>query len=207
MLDRWTLTLIKPPLKRVAKHLVKRQITADQVTIGGFFVGLAAVPAIALQQFNLAAALIMLNRIMDGLDGEMARQTMPTDRGAYLDIVLDFIFYSAVVFAFALANPMTNALPASALIFSFMGTGSSFLAFAILAERRGLASMSYPGKGFYYLNGLAEGTETIVFLLLMCLLPSQFPIIAWVFFAICVVTTITRVIAGAHTLRIVVDKK
>ena len=81
-----------------------------------------------------------------------------------------------------------------------MGTGSTFLAFAILAERRKLQSMQYPSKGFYYLNGLAEGTETIMFLLVMCLMPTHFATIAWTFFAICVVTTVTRVIGGAHTL-------
>lgn len=200
MLDRWTLQWIKPPLKTTARALVRTGVSADQLTIAGFFIGMAAVPAIATGYTGLATLLILLNRILDGLDGEVARQTTPTDRGAYLDIVLDFIFYAAVVFGFALADPMTNALAASALIFSFMGTASTFLAFAILAERRGLHSMTYPSKGFYYLNGLAEGTETILFLLAMCLLPQWFVPLAWAFFAICILTTITRVIGGAHTL-------
>lgn len=200
MLDRWTLQWIKPPLKRIAQSLVQANIRADQVTVGGFVVGMGAVPAIATGHTVLAAVLIGLNRVADGLDGEIARQTKPTDRGAYLDIVLDFIFYAAVVFAFALADPATNALAASALIFSFMGTGSTFLAFAILAERRSLNSMRYPSKGFYYLNGLAEGTETIAFLMAMCLFPQWFTTLAWIFFTICVLTTLTRVIGGAHTL-------
>lgn len=200
MLDRWSLKLIKPPLKATAKQLNKAGLKADHVTVIGFFIGMIALPLLAFEFYLGAALCILANRLCDGLDGELARLTEATDRGAYLDIVLDFIFYSAIVFGFALSNPAINALPAAALIFSFMGTGSSFLAFAILAERRELTSMTYPNKGFYYLNGITEGTETIAFLLLMCFLPAYFPVIAWVFFSLCVITTVTRVLSGAHTL-------
>lgn len=200
MLDRWSLKLIKPPLKQAAKLLIHKNITANQISWTGFAVGMLAIPMLAFEQYGLALLFIALNRIADGLDGAVARFTEPTEQGAYLDIVLDFIFYSGIVFGFALANPELNALPAAALIFSFIGTGSSFLAFAILAERLKLHSMIYPNKGFYYLNGLTEGTETILFFVMMCLLPNYFPVIAWFFFVLCVITTCTRVVGGAHTL-------
>jgi phosphatidylglycerophosphate synthase len=202
MFDRWSLKIIKPPLKLVAKVLSNKGIKADQVTLTGFCLGILAVPAIAMNAYALGLLFIVLNRVFDGLDGELARQSKPTDRGAYLDIVLDFIFYAAVVFAFALANPESNALPAAALLFAFMGTGSSFLAFAIMAERLNLNSMTYPNKGFYYLNGITEGTETIAFFVLMCLFPTYFPLLAWVFFVLCIITTVTRVIGGAHSLKL-----
>ncbi|WP_196156849.1 CDP-alcohol phosphatidyltransferase family protein [Reinekea sp. G2M2-21] len=201
MLDRRALKIIKPTLATAARSFHRANIKADHITVTGFAIGMLALPAIALEYYALGAMLILLNRLCDGLDGEVARLSRATNRGAYLDIVLDFIFYSAIVFAFALANPSTNALPAAALIFSFMGTGSSFLAFAILAERLQLSSMHYPNKGFYYLNGITEGTETILFLLSFCLFPSWFAPLAWVFFTLCVITTITRVIGGAHTLK------
>jgi phosphatidylglycerophosphate synthase len=201
MLDRWSLKLIKPPLKHMANKLKSKGIKADQVTLTGFFLGMLAVPAIAFEAYLTGLLFIVLNRVCDGLDGELARSTEPTDRGAYLDIVLDFIFYAAVVFAFALANPASNALAASALLFAFMGTGSSFLAFAIMAERLNINSMTYPNKGFYYLNGITEGTETIAFFVVMCLFPMHFSLLAWVFFTLCIITTATRVIGGAHTLR------
>ena len=201
MLDRWSLNFIKPPLNAIASAAVKRGIRADQVTVIGFFIGLLGVPAIAFEHYALGLLFILINRVFDGLDGAIARQTRATNRGAYLDIVLDFIFYAAVIFAFAMADPSKNALAAAALLFSFMGTGSSFLAFAILAERLSLSSMIYPNKGFFYLNGITEGTETILFFVAMCLLPHYFALLAWVFFGLCILTTITRVISGAHTLR------
>ncbi|MBU2865043.1 CDP-alcohol phosphatidyltransferase family protein [Reinekea forsetii] len=200
MLDRWSLKIIKPALGNTAKQLNKLDIKANHVTVTGFFIGMLSIPLLAFEHYNWALVALVLNRLADGLDGELARLQSATDTGAFLDIVLDFIFYSGIVFGFALANPDTNALAACALIFSFMGTGASFLAFAIFAERRQLASMTYPSKGFYYLNGITEGTETIAFFVLMCIWPMHFAILAWIFTGLCAVTTVIRVRSGVFTL-------
>jgi phosphatidylglycerophosphate synthase len=201
MLDRWSLKRLKPGLGNIAKPLSKAGIQANHVTILGFIIGMMCIPLLAYEQYNWALIALLLNRLCDGVDGELARLNKPTDVGAFLDIVLDFIFYSAIIFGFALANPSENALAASALIFSFIGTGSSFLAFAIFAERRKLSSMTYPSKGFYYLNGIAEGTETVGIFILMCLLPEYFSILAWAFAALCAITTGIRISSGMHSLK------
>ena len=137
-------------------------------------------------------AALLGKRVLDGLDGAVARLRGPTERGAFLDIALDFFVYAAIPFAFALADPGRNALAAAALLFAFMGTASSFLAFAVIAARRGLASGDYPQKGIYYLGGLTEGTETIACLSAMCLWPEWFAPLAWGFAGLCLVTTLTR---------------
>ena len=121
----------------------------------------------------------------------MARQTNPTDRGAFLDISCDFLFYALFPLGFAFTDPV-NALPAAVLITSFVGTGSSFLAFAIIAGKRGETTPSFPQKGFYYLGGLTEGFETIVLFIFMCLLPDHFPEFAYLFAAACCLTTLSR---------------
>jgi phosphatidylglycerophosphate synthase len=105
----------------------------------------------------------------------------PTNAGGFLDITLDFIFYPAVVFGFALADPGTNALAAAALIFSFIGTASSFLAFAAMTEKSQIKCVTYPHKSLSYLGGITEGTETIVLFVLMCLFPDRFTLMAWGF--------------------------
>ncbi len=201
MLDRWSLKLVAPPLKYLAKKLHQLDVTANQVTVIGFAIGLTVIPLLAMKLYLLALLVILINRLCDGVDGALARERGATDAGAYLDIVLDFIFYAAVVFGFALADPDQNALAAALLLFSFMGTGSSFLAFAIMAERGSIQSMQYPNKGFYYLGGLAEGTETIVLLLACCLFPAYFVWIAVVFSVICWLTTVTRVFGGYYSLK------
>lgn len=200
MLDRWTISWLRPPLRCVAYWLRGRGVSADQVTICSFFLGLFAIPAIAMHWYIAGLVCILVNRIGDGVDGALARITGGTDAGGFLDIVLDFIFYSGVIFGFALADPDANGVPAVALMFSFVGTGSSFLAYAIMAEKRRLVNIVYPHKGFYYLGGLAEGTETILFFVAICLLPSAFPTFAWCFASVCVVTTVTRVWGGYRIL-------
>ena len=105
MLDRLTLRLVRPPLLRMARYTVRVGVTADHVTLLGFAIGMLALPALATGHFTAALLAIGLNRILDGLDGAVARLTQATERGAYLDVVLDFIFYSAVIFGFALADP------------------------------------------------------------------------------------------------------
>ena len=82
------------------------------------------------------------------------------------------------------------------LICSFVGTGSSFLAFSVLACERKLAAKDYPSKGIYYLGGLTEGFETILFFVAFCLWPSAFPMLAYIFAAGAVVTTVMRWIMG-----------
>lgn len=192
MLDRYFISPQEKLLRRPAEWLVRHGVSANMLTIAGFLIGLSAVPLIALGQFGPALVAILLNRLLDGLDGVVARLSGPTDCGAFLDIALDFFFYAAIPFAFVLADPAANAVPGAMLLLSFVGTGSSFLAFAVIAERRGLTSLAMPKKGLYYLGGLAEGAETIAFLVLVCLLPQAFPLLATIFAGICFVTALAR---------------
>lgn len=194
MLDRRILDLAHGLLESVAGKLVTQGIKADHVSWLGFSLGLAAVPLITLHQEFWAIACILLNRLADGIDGSIALKTRPTDRGAFLDIALDFLFYSSIPLAFALANPQQNGLAAAVLIYAFVGTGSAFLAFAIIAASK-LPNTDYPEKGFYYLGGLTEATETILAFILMCLLPDHF-LLAYGSAALCALTTITRIAAG-----------
>ena len=145
--------------------------------------------------------LLVLSRVLDGLDGAVARASTPTDRGAFLDITLDFLFYASIPLAFAIADPQRNALAAAALLAAFMGTGSSFLAFAVLAAQRGVPCTASPNKGFYFLGGLTEGSETLACFIAMAVWPEAFATLAWGFAGLCVLTIITRLHAGWTLLR------
>ena len=118
----------------------------------------------------------------------------------YLDIVLDFLVYAAVVLGFAAARP-ENALPATLLLASYIGTGSSFLTFAIMAVKHGIETRARGSKSLYYLGGLTEGTETIAFTVLICLWPSAFPTLATVFAIACLITTASRIAIAVRTFR------
>jgi len=200
MLDRAANAALMPLLQVIARALVRLRVSADAVTVLGFAVGVAAAAAIALQAYLLGLALILASRLADGLDGPVARLTQPTDRGAFLDITLDFLFYASIPLAFALADPAAHALPAAVLLAAFIGTGSSFLAFAVLGHKRGIASRDYPNKGLYYLGGLTEATETLICFGLMCLWPAHFAWWAYGFAVLCALTTATRIVGGARVL-------
>lgn len=200
MLDARIRRLINTPLDRLSTVLARMGFSANAVTIGGFLFGCGAWAAFAFRQYELAMALIAANRLADGLDGALARRLGPTDLGGYLDIVLDFFFYAGVPFFFAVGRP-EFALPAAFLVFSFVGTGSSFLAFSALAARRGLSSEAHPRKAIYYLGGLTEGAETIALFVLICVFPDSFAYFAWVFGGLCWVTTTTRVAMAVRTFR------
>ena len=192
MIDALILPAQRRALHPLALALHRRGVAADRITLAGFAIGIMAVPALALGWFWVALALILLNRLADGLDGAVARLGTPTDRGAFLDIALDFVFYALVPLGFALADPATNALPAAVLIAAFVGTGSSFLAFAVIAAKRGLRAEDYPAKGIFYLGGLTEGAETIGLFIAMCLFPAWFAPLAYGFAAACALTTLSR---------------
>ena len=193
MLDRQVTQLIKPAIERVAATLLALGLNANQLTFMGFGLGVFAAGAIAWQHFGVGAALILLSRLCDGLDGALARLTSPTDQGGFLDIALDFLFYALIPLAFAVANPLANALPAAVLLAAFIGTGSSFLAFAVLAAKRGLANTAYPSKSLYFLGGLTEATETLAFFVAMCWWPEHFATLAYSFAALCAITIVTRI--------------
>lgn len=201
MLDKAIQGAIRPLMVRAARVLCRCGVSADALTWTGFVLGLGAAMAIATGHFLVGLALLLSSRLMDGLDGAVARVTQPTDRGGFLDITLDFLFYASIPLAFAVADPHANALAAAVLLASFIGTGSSFLAFAIVAEKRQLQSLAFPDKSFYFLGGLTEATETLIAFVAMCLWPQWFAPIAYGFAALCAITTALRIGWGYSRFR------
>ena len=201
MLDRYLHPRLKPALNATAALLDRPAVSPDGLTLLGFAIGVLALPFLALGWYQAALAAIVLNRLLDGLDGALARRRGLTDAGGFLDISLDFLFYALVPFGFILADPASNALAGGWLLFAFIGTGSSFLAFAALATKHQIANPGYAHKSFYYLGGLTEGTETIALFVLSCLFPAWVAWRAWIFGALCWLTTFTRVWSGNLTLK------
>ena len=199
MLDGVARRLIGPSLDRLGRSLAGSGISADQVTVAGFLLGLAAAGAIAMQFYAIGLVLILASRLCDGLDGAVARHSFRTDRGGFLDIVLDFAFYAAIPLAFVLARPEANAIAGAVLLASFYVNGASFLAYAVMAEKRGLSGAARGPKSLYFTTGLAEATETIAVFCLACLFPAACPMLAYVFAAACFVTAAARIALAVRT--------
>lgn len=201
MLDKAATEMIRPAINAVARGLHGLGVSANQVSLAAFGFGMVAAYLVANNAYFLSAFVIVFSRTLDALDGAVARLTRPTDAGGFLDISLDFIFYASIPLAFAIAEPLQNALPAAVLLAAFMGTGTSFLAFATLAAKRGLHNAAYPNKSFYFLGGLTEATETLVCFLAMCLWPRYFPELAYGFAVLCAITISTRIAGGYLMLK------
>lgn len=191
MFDARLRPLIDPPLNALGRGLARRGVGANFLTLFGLVVGLCGAGAIAFQVWSLGLVLILINRLLDGLDGAVARVNGPTDLGGYLDIVADFAFYVSVPIGFGIADP-ANTLAALIVVGSFVLTGTSFLTFAVIAAKRGEESIAHGRKSFFYSTGVAEGSETIAVFVAMCIFPTFFPQFAFAYAGLCLVTVIQR---------------
>jgi phosphatidylglycerophosphate synthase len=198
MFDARLRPLIDPPLNATGHWLAGKGVTANMVTLASLIPALMAAFAIANNAYSLGLAAIAVNRVMDGLDGAVARTGRMTDLGGYLDILADFAFYVAVPVGFGLAAP-ENTLAALVLVASFTLTGISFLAYATLAAKRGETTQAHGAKSFFYSTGLAEGTETIAVFIAMCIWPQHFAIMAYAYAALCLLTVAQRTMIAART--------
>lgn len=199
MLDRYMRRWIDPPLNLAGAGIARTGLSANAVTLLGLALGLFAAVLIGFGLPMAAILPLLLSRLADGLDGAVARATQKTDFGGYLDIAADFLFYGAVPFAFVVMDPAANGLAGAFLLTSFYFNGTSFLGYAILAEKNDLKTSAQGQKSLYYSNGILEGTETILFFLLLCLLPQYFSLLAWIFGIACFATGTLRVYGAYHT--------
>ncbi|MGV3652564.1 MAG: CDP-alcohol phosphatidyltransferase family protein [Devosia sp.] len=201
MLDATLRRYIDPPLDRMGATIHRLGLSANQVTLIGLGCGLLAAAAIAVGAYGVGLVLIAISRLADGLDGAVARHAGITDFGGFFDIACDFLFYGAVPLGFVLADPATNAVPGAVLLAAFYFNGTTFLGYAVLAERRGLETAARGLKSLYFTGGLLEGTETILFFVAFCLFPQAFGVLALIFAAGCVITGGSRVVLAWQLFR------
>ncbi|MEZ5871605.1 MAG: CDP-alcohol phosphatidyltransferase family protein [Nitratireductor sp.] len=201
MLDGKMRQLIDPVLDRAGRAIATTGISANTVTVAGFLLGLAAATAVVEGSFILALALILASRLADGLDGAIARAGSKTDFGGFLDIVLDFGFYGVIPLAFIVHNPAANAVAGAVLLVSFYFNGASFLAYAVMAEKRALETNARGSKSLFFTTGLAEASETLAVFVAMCLFPEWFGLIAAGFAAVVFYTAFSRIVLASRNFR------
>lgn len=194
MLDGWARKRIDPALDRVAGALHAAGVSANAITLSAFAIGVAASVAIAFGGLWAGLILILASRLCDGLDGAVAKRAGQTDLGGYLDIVLDFAFYGMIPLAFVILDPTANGVPGALLIAVFYANGASFLAYAVMAEKRAISGNARGPKSLFFTTGLAEATETIAIFVAFCLFPKWFPVLAYSFAALTAYTCLSRVV-------------
>jgi phosphatidylglycerophosphate synthase len=202
MLDGRMRRVIDPGLNRGGAWLAARGASANAVTLVGLAFGLSAAAAVAGGGgAALTLALLFANRLLDGLDGAVARARGRTDFGGLLDIVCDFAVYGAMPLAFIYRDVEANALAGAFLLVTFYVNGATFLGYAILAEKRGIVTTAQGVKSLHYSAGLLEGTETIAFFAVLCMFPAVFPLAAWIFGGLCMVTALGRILLAMRVFK------
>ncbi|WP_114389135.1 CDP-alcohol phosphatidyltransferase family protein [Notoacmeibacter marinus] len=194
MIDGWGRRKLSPLIDGLADRAVAVGISANGMTLIAFAIGIAGAVLIAVGHAGIAILLLLLSRLGDGLDGAIAQRTRTSDFGGFLDIVLDFAFYGAVPLAFILLDPAQNAVAGGLLLLAFYVNGGSFLAYAVMAEKRGEHSEARGEKSLFFTTGLAEAGETLIVFVLMCLFPSWFPILAALFAGLTGYTALSRIL-------------
>ena len=152
-------------------------ISANVMSVIGFIIGLLAINFISLQMYATGLLCVLINRMFDGLDGAIARKTKITNFGIFLDAVLDYVFYAGVIFAFALARPESNAVASSFMLVGFMASACALLAYGVISSKKN-EDMDILKKSPLYLGGMAQWSETFMAIVIMCIIPSAFMVLA-----------------------------
>ena len=193
-------------IQKLAKLLVKIKISANAVTFIGFIVGLLAINFLALESYGWALLCILFNRFCDVLDGAVAKEGKITVFGVFLDATLDYVFYAGVVFGFALANSGQNAVAASFLMFGLMSSACALLAYAIVAYQNKIQTTSQINESPFYLGGFAQGFETFVALVILCIVPHLFVPIAITLGIFCFIKAVS-IVSSAYYGFVIAPKK
>jgi phosphatidylglycerophosphate synthase len=174
MIDR-ELRKLKDQIYLPAASWSAQVCTPAQITVVAGGVGMLAAVTAAQGSFLIGLVLWWLNRFLDGLDGAVARvSNRQSDFGGYLDMITDFVVYTAVVFGIALHNPTPDRLIALAfLIGTYYINSGAFLYLSSILERKNrgakehgeLTSVTMP-------RGLIEGFESMVAYSIFFLLPD-----------------------------------
>jgi len=181
MFDHW-LRMLKDRLFEPIAPALGRWVHPNAISLLALLAGLAA--ALLASQGRAAPALAawLVNRLLDGLDGSVARAAgAQTDFGGYLDLLLDFVVYAAVPVGVVLGYPSEAAWRAGLfLLASFFVNAASWMYLAAILERRNLGAAATGERTTVTMPpGIVAGAETVVFYSLFLLVPAWAPALFW----------------------------
>ena len=197
---------LRQPKEQLLAPIAQRlqRVHPTSITLAAFGCGLAAAVCAWQQVYWASFGCWLLNRLLDGLDGTVARlSNQQSDLGGYIDILLDVIIYALLPIGLVAGQPtIGNALAAVGLISSFYVNAISWAYLAAILEKRqqgakaqaAMTSIAMP-------SGLIEGTETVLFFSLFIALPNHLSRLFQLMTALVVVTIGQRLLWAKRYLR------
>ncbi len=180
-------------------------VKANWISWLGFIIGVFAINFLAMGMFGWALFAILLNRFCDALDGAIARATKITNFGVFLDATLDYIFYGGIIWGFALSG-VGSAASVCFLMFGFSAAACSMLAYSVIAYKMNSKQELNLDNSPFYLGGIAQGSETFVVLVLLCLFPSCFVHLAIILGILSLIKAFSIIVAAYYNFVIAAHK-
>lgn len=142
------------------------------LTLFGLFVGLLSAVTAGFGLWWIALGLFAFNRILDGLDGDVARATRKaSDSGGYADITADMVVYAAIPIGASIGSDISNIwIFTTILLASFYINTITWSYLAAIIEKQ--ARQGLETTSIVFPPGLVEGTETVLFYAAMLVLPQ-----------------------------------
>jgi archaetidylinositol phosphate synthase len=196
MLDTKGRKYIQPLFEKVANFTIRWGITANQVTIVAFLVGIIAAIVVCFGNAVVGVALLWLSGFLDALDGTIARKTNSSSGiGTLMDILFDRIVEIAMLLAIeCMTNSINIGIYISIVLSAIIISMTVFLTVGALVDKIG-------NKSFYYQAGLAERTEGFIMISLAAILPDFREIILVVFAAMMLFTAGQRFLEAKRILK------
>lgn len=196
--------LLREPKRVVLLPLARAVPFSPNALTGlGLLLGLTAALCCCFGWFHLALGLWMANRVVDGLDGEVARlRGTQTDLGGYLDILADLLVYALIPLGMAIhVNQQSVWATLGMMLSAFYLNVGSWMYLSSILEKHGvgaahnqeLTTVSMP-------RGLVEGAETGLFYCLFLLYPNHLALLFGLFSFLTFAGAALRVRWAARTL-------
>ncbi len=198
--------MVRPVKDRIVSPIagvLARRVHPSAITITAFAFSVVAFVCLLDHEMLRCATFWLLGRLLDGLDGAVARRSgKQSDLGGYLDMLFDVLAYALIPLGMALAFPSPFVLTAVAVLLAvFYVNIASWMYLSALMEKRGRVDAHAATTSVFMPSGLIEGTETIVFYTLFIAFPGVFVILAYVMAAMTAITVVQRLVWALRTLR------
>ncbi|MBN8208091.1 CDP-alcohol phosphatidyltransferase family protein [Bacillus sp. NTK071] len=192
MLDTHARKYVQPIMDRTADVLLRVGLSANQVTIISFIIGVSSGLFIYIDQFVLAIVVLWLSGFLDAVDGTMARKTKPSSFGTILDVSFDRVVEVSVILGLAFRFPSSMwalLLLSTSIIFAM----TIFLTVGAVSDKKGI-------KSFYYQAGVAERTEGFILFTAMIIFHDVLTILTLIFLVIELFTAFQRLAEAKRIL-------
>ncbi|MBC1886841.1 CDP-alcohol phosphatidyltransferase family protein [Listeria booriae] len=193
MLDTKARPYVKPILDNTADFFIKIGLSANQVTVLAFVIGVGAAVLVGFGWMWTGVLILWLSGLLDAVDGTMARKTKQSGFGTVMDVTFDRVVEAGIIIALAVRFPEQQFI-LLLLMASILFGITAFLTIGNVVQNKGV-------KSFHYATGIAERTEGFILLSLMVLTAPMF--LFWttgLFLVIEIISTIQRLIEAHRQL-------